>query len=147
MIGGYVTSCGALPYRLTDDELEILLVLPTKNTGTWGFPKGHLEASETIEECVRREVREETGVSLDELEEVLPIATLSGREGRPDKKVIVYLAKVHTQVIPGPIAIEEIADVRFFNVNRLPPLHKYQRSTIEHGIKMLREKHGKQRSY
>ena len=32
--------------------------------GTWAFPGGHLEFSESIEECARREVFEETGIKI-----------------------------------------------------------------------------------
>lgn len=32
--------------------------------GTWSFPGGHLEFNETIEDCAKREVMEETGISL-----------------------------------------------------------------------------------
>ena len=32
--------------------------------GTWNFPGGHLEWGETIEECARREVKEETGLDI-----------------------------------------------------------------------------------
>lgn len=31
-------------------------------SGTWQFPGGHLEFNETIEDCARREVLEETGI-------------------------------------------------------------------------------------
>lgn len=31
--------------------------------GTWSFPGGHLDSDETIEEAVRRELREETGIT------------------------------------------------------------------------------------
>ena len=33
------------------------------STGHWSFPKGHVEKGETTEETVRREVREETGIT------------------------------------------------------------------------------------
>jgi len=35
--------------------------------GCWQFPGGHLEAGETVTECARREVLEETGMDVDSL--------------------------------------------------------------------------------
>ena len=35
--------------------------------GTWAFPGGHLRFGETIEACARREVMEETGLSITDL--------------------------------------------------------------------------------
>jgi 8-oxo-dGTP pyrophosphatase MutT (NUDIX family) len=32
----------------------------------WGFPKGHVEENETMEQCAIRETSEETGISLRE---------------------------------------------------------------------------------
>ncbi len=35
--------------------------------GTWAFPGGHLRFGETVEACARREVMEETGLSIEDL--------------------------------------------------------------------------------
>ena len=35
--------------------------------GSWCFPGGHLELNESIEDCARREVLEETGLSIKNL--------------------------------------------------------------------------------
>ena len=36
--------------------------------GTWALPGGHLELFETIEDCAKREVFEETGLSIGDIE-------------------------------------------------------------------------------
>lgn len=62
-----VTS-GAVVYRKNNGEIEYLL-LESQNKGHfWGFPKGHVEGNETLEETAIREIREETQL-------VLPIDT------------------------------------------------------------------------
>ena len=49
-------SCGALIIR--DGQ-----VLITKSSaGVWGIPKGHIQEGESLTNCVKREVAEETGI-------------------------------------------------------------------------------------
>jgi 8-oxo-dGTP diphosphatase len=39
--------------------------LASHGTGTWHLPGGHLEFMETVEDCARREVLEETGLKIE----------------------------------------------------------------------------------
>lgn len=63
-----------------------------EETGTWTFPKGHIEPGETDEEAARREVQEETGLtSLEFIDDLGSYARLSG-DGKAERKVIhLYL--------------------------------------------------------
>ena len=54
-------SCGVIPYRISRGEKEYLILLQRNNC--WSFPKGHMEAGETVEETALRELKEETGLS------------------------------------------------------------------------------------
>ena len=53
-------SCGVVPFRRASVEPEFLLLFQ-RGSGTWSFPKGHMEAGETEERTALRELFEETG--------------------------------------------------------------------------------------
>lgn len=52
---------------IIDQEERILLQQRTEPLGTWGLPGGLMELEESTEETARREVYEETGLTLGEL--------------------------------------------------------------------------------
>lgn len=54
-------SAGAIVYRIENGVLFYLIL--HYPTGHWEFPKGHIEAGETEEETVKREIFEETGLN------------------------------------------------------------------------------------
>jgi 8-oxo-dGTP pyrophosphatase MutT (NUDIX family) len=54
------TSAGGVVMYRESDGLRYLLIRDSYRN--WGFPKGHIEAGETIETAARREVSEETGL-------------------------------------------------------------------------------------
>ena len=54
----YERSCGAVVYRMINDEVRYLLIKNRRSTH-WGFPKGHIEKGETHEQTAMREVLEE----------------------------------------------------------------------------------------
>ena len=65
-------------YKLKDNEIEEVitrvkvLLINSKNElllglshGTYQFPGGHLEKNETLNNCIKRELLEETGIDID----------------------------------------------------------------------------------
>jgi nucleoside triphosphatase len=51
-----------------NDQNQVLLIKNPKWGEIWSIPGGHVELGETMEEAVRREVREETGLEVDRIE-------------------------------------------------------------------------------
>ena len=55
-----LSAGGVLYRRSADGALEVLLI--KDSYGNWGFPKGHVEANESLEAAAIRECKEETGL-------------------------------------------------------------------------------------
>jgi len=56
-------SCGAVIFRETPQGRQYLLV--QHNASHWSFPKGHVERGEGETDTARREIREETGLTVE----------------------------------------------------------------------------------
>lgn len=56
-------SCGIVPFKREGDSLKVLLIVH-KGGKHWGFPKGHKNPGETDFETAKRELTEETGLTL-----------------------------------------------------------------------------------
>ena len=59
-------SYGIIPFAKQGSEWKVFVILHKKGTH-WGFPKGHAEGDETPKEAAKRELKEETGLVVDEL--------------------------------------------------------------------------------
>ncbi|MBP5581141.1 MAG: NUDIX hydrolase [Ruminococcus sp.] len=107
---------------LLNDKNEILLGRRTDN-GYWDYPAGSMELGESFEECARREVLEETGLTCGKLEYLMDISGEDTFYEYPngDKvylAVIIYLCRDFT----GDMKVqeEEAFEQRFFPIDQLP---------------------------
>ncbi len=94
-------SVGAILYTMDHGKMKFLLIKDFH--GNYGFPKGHTEKGETLEETALREIREEVGLKVcldtsfeEELNYIMPNGIA--------KKSIYYLASYQDQ---EPVRQEE----------------------------------------
>lgn len=99
-----------------DDAGRVLLTRqPTWPAGRYGLVAGFVEPGETLEDCVKREAREETGVELDEV-------TYAGSQPWPfPHQLMVGFTARHVSGDPRPLD-GELEDARWFTRDSLPIL-------------------------
>jgi ADP-ribose pyrophosphatase YjhB (NUDIX family) len=123
-------SVSAVVWRAAGSR-ELLLIRRSDN-GHWCLPGGHIEPGESVQDATRREVREETGYSVD-------LGRLVGVYSDPSFMVVQFgdgrrvhyvnlCFEGHTVGEPGALGTpEETLDVGFFAHDALPepfvPIH------------------------
>jgi len=117
-------SCGAVIYRIKDDNLEFLTI-SHRSDGHWGFPKGHVEKGENEEETAVREVYEETGLQVNLIDGFRETVAYSPKEGIM-KEVIFFLAKAQEQSVQ--IQLDEVKDYKWANFQYTKQMISYESS-------------------
>jgi 8-oxo-dGTP diphosphatase len=87
--------------------------------GSWAIPGGFVEEGEQVVDAAPRELAEETGLQVGELE-LLGVYDTPGRDPRGWTVSIVYLARV-----PGESEVagaDDARDARWFDTDELPKL-------------------------
>ena len=97
---------------------DVLLVRRGDNA-LWDVPGGGAEAGETPEDTARRELREETGLSVGALRS---LGVFPHRHAYPDGNVVAWETHVFTADFAGgePHASDDAAQVRWWPLAALP---------------------------
>ncbi len=109
-------------FGLDEEDLQVLLIqrdLPPFE-GRWALPGGFLRLDETLDECARRELSEETGIENVYLEQLYTIGELD-RDPRERVVTVAYYALVKL----SDHRVEAATDARnaaWFSVEDVPPL-------------------------
>lgn len=107
-----VTS-GAVVYRQGENGIEYLL-LESQNKGHfWGFPKGHVEGNESLEETALREIKEETQLELP-IDTSFKVYTEYDLPNGNHKQMTLYTAELDNKE-DIHLQAEEIKNCGWFN--------------------------------
>jgi 8-oxo-dGTP diphosphatase len=88
--------------------------------GMWAIPGGFVDMDEPLETAASRELREETGLRVADLEQLHTFGD-PGRDPRGRTIAVAYLARVDVGKV-NPQAADDAADVGWHPLDRLPPL-------------------------
>ena len=107
--------------RAVDNKPYVLLIQrgnePYK--GCWALPGGFLEMDETLEDCARRELKEETGlIPSGEMVELKSFSTVD-RDPRGRTITVAFLAEMPITEVKGG---DDATKAEWFPLNELPPL-------------------------
>ncbi|PJD97861.1 MAG: hypothetical protein CK425_01650 [Parachlamydia sp.] len=93
------TSYGVIPLKKVAAQWQVLLI--QMNAGHWSFPKGHPEIGESALETARRELFEETRLSISRVLVEVPFEEnyqFTKNTNLINKKVFYFLAEVSGNV-------------------------------------------------
>ncbi len=105
-------SFGIIPLQQVDGTWQVLLILH-KGGRHWAFPKGRSNPGETALESARRELKEETGLDVDNLLQDEPLT--EQYEFRRRGESVVKTVQYFPAVVSGTVRLqpEEIQDAKW----------------------------------
>jgi 8-oxo-dGTP diphosphatase len=108
--------------------------------GCWAFPGGFMDMDETTEECAVRELEEETGMKIQELQQIGAYSKVD-RDPRGRTITVAYLA-----VIDSPCEVvgqDDAAKAQWFPLDALPKLAFDHDDIMRDAIFIYREQNEK----
>ena len=87
--------------------------------GSWALPGGFVEEGEQVIDAAPRELSEETGLRVDQLE-LLGVYDTPGRDPRGWTVSVVYIARLQSET--PVVGADDASDARWFSVEELPEL-------------------------
>lgn len=119
-------------------EIKVLLIErgsePYK--GSWALPGGFMNIDETAEQCARRELKEETGLNIEQLEQLYTFTDVN-RDPRERVISIAFWAVTRIAEVRGS---DDAAQAQWFALDELPPLAFDHERILRMGIIAMKQK-------
>ncbi len=130
----------AIVFGYTNNNLFVLLIKQKfgEMKHTWALPGGFVKNDETLTEAVNRELKEETGVNVNYLEQLYTFGDIH-RDPRGRVISVAYFALVNSQKLILK-ADTDAEDVKWFPVNQIPELGFDHLSIISTARERLKSK-------
>jgi 8-oxo-dGTP diphosphatase len=124
-----------------NDGLSVLLIKrkyePFKNS--WAIPGGFVLQNESLEEAVRRELLEETGISVNYLEQLYSFGE-PDRDPRQRVISVAYFALVKSALFQELKATTDAEEAQWFAIHKLPSLAFDHKRILQIAIERVRAK-------
>lgn len=119
-------------------DFRVLLVQRANEPykGRWAFPGGFMNMDETTEETARRELKEETGLTVDDIRQ---IGTFDRVDRDPRGRVITVAYFVVIDGIREVKGGDDAAVARWFSIENLPELAFDHQKIMEVALRKLRD--------
>jgi 8-oxo-dGTP diphosphatase len=123
------------------DGVSVLLIQrkysPFKDL--WALPGGFVLEKESLEEAVRRELQEETGIRVSYLEQLYTFGK-PDRDPRQRVVSVAYFALVKSGLYQELKASTDAEDVNWFTIGKLPALAFDHKEIVQTAIERIRTK-------
>jgi 8-oxo-dGTP diphosphatase len=106
----------------TEPRPRVLLIKRKKEpfAGQWAFPGGFVDENEPIEAAARRELQEETGLTIERLDQLRTFGD-PGRDPRGWTVTVAFLGRLDPAKLK-PVAADDAAEVAWHFVDAPPEL-------------------------
>ena len=106
---------------------------------SWALPGGFVLEKESLEEAVKRELLEETGITVNYLEQLYTFGD-PNRDPRQRIVSVAYFALVKSALFQQLKASTDADEARWFSINRLPSLAFDHKEIVKKAIERVRTK-------
>lgn len=132
----YEKSCGAIILYKENEETYKVLLVRNHNGRNYSFPKGHIEKGENEKETAIREIKEETGLDVEIVDDFREVSDYTPF-GKIKKRVVFFMAQTFSDQVK--IQEEELDSFKWVDLNVVDRICAYENDlrVINHARKNL----------